>query len=177
MNNFKGDISILPVGMIYYGKSLIYTNISGSGLLKKTSNTLPTSYTSTITNNDNDYVDFSLESNATTQPRQYIIFDFNPKFNFNEHPELNTININCNLTGSYYVDNDPTKYNYFYELQLMYSENTLSKRNENYSNTQPNVINKFYTLNVNIDQNKNLNFSIINNTNTIVTWHLKIRFT
>ncbi len=178
LNNFKADISIHPVGMIYYGKSLLYSNVYGSGLLKKTSNTLPTSYTSSIIeNNDNDYVDFSLESNVITQPRQNAKFEFNPIFNFAAHPELNTVNINCNLTGSYYVDNDIVKYNYFYELQLMYSENTLSKRNENYSNTQSNIINKLYNLHVDIGENKNLNFNIINNTNNIVTWHLKVRFT
>ena len=86
-NKFKADISIFPIGAIYYGKNMIYNSIDGSGILKKTSNTLPTTYVNQNINKDNDYINISLEGNVITEPRQLQHFVLTPLFKFNDYNE------------------------------------------------------------------------------------------
>jgi len=172
--NIKADIAVFPVGAVYYGKKIIYENITGSGILKKTSNTLPSSYnTSQI---ENDYIDMSLESTVITQPRQLAYFILHPDFKITDYPNLNTLILIANLTGTYYNDNDPTKYYFFYEIEYHYAEGIISKRNENYSNTQPHLIKKLYNLYITLKENTSFEFNIVNNSNNMVSWHLKLRF-
>ena len=174
---FKADVAIFPVGSIYYGKNVIYyPQIKGSGILKKTSNTLPTTYINENNNQDNDYVNISLEGTVITEPRQLKDFILTPKFKFNDFTGLDTLIIICNLTGEYTEDNCPTKYYFFYEIEYMYSKGIISKRSENYTNTQPNLIQKLYNFNVKLLPDTSLDFNILNLSNNKVSWHLKTRF-
>jgi hypothetical protein len=173
---FKADVSVFPVGSIYYGKKVIYNRIDGSGILKKTSNILPTSYVNENINKDNDYVNISLEGGVITEPRQLKHFELTPSFKFNDHKDLDTLIIVCNLTGEYVDDCSETKYYFFYEIEYMYSKGIITKRSENYTNTQPNIIQKLYNFNINLLPNSSLDFSIVNLSNNTISWHLKTRF-
>ena len=175
-NNIKADIAVFPVGSVYYGKNVIYKNIDGSGLLKKTSHNLPGLYASLSTNEENDYIDLALDGTVITQPRQLQNFILTPTFKFSDYPNLDTVNINCYLTGTYSEYNNDTKFYFFYEIEYMYSKGIFTKRTENYTNTQSNIIQKLYNLNVKSLPDTSLHFSITNLFNNTVTWHLKAKF-
>ena len=182
MNNIpkklKADVAIFPIGDIYFGKNVIYNyrGINGSGILKKTSHVLPSTYINENINKDNDYINIALEGLAITEPRQLKHFELIPSFKFSDYKDLDTLIIICNLTGEYTEDNNSTKYYLFYEIEYMYSKGIFTKREENYTNTQPNLIGKLYNFNTKLLPDTSIDFNILNLSNNLISWHLKVRF-